>query len=107
MVPRVEVDPGGGVIIEWPDGHQSRFPFEDLRAVCPCATCREGKEGSGHVSTPRSPEASRLLKITPVGRYAISALWGDGHSTGIYSWEFLRERCGCLPCRLARKEVQG
>lgn len=30
-----------------------------------------------------------LLEITPVGHYALAFRWGDGHSTGIYSFEYL------------------
>jgi DUF971 family protein len=31
--------------------------------------------------------------IEPVGNYAISIAWSDGHSTGIYRFDFLREIC--------------
>jgi DUF971 family protein len=109
MVPKIEIDHEHGLLIEWPDGHQSRFDFEDLRAACPCAACRDESKGGHHRSdrAPRPPEATHLLRVVPVGRYAIGLGWGDGHSTGIYSWEYLRDRCGCLACRLGRREVQG
>jgi DUF971 family protein len=109
MDPRVEVDREQGLLIEWLDGHQSRFPFDALRAACPCATCRDEREKRGplRVASPKTPDATRLARIEKVGRYAIGIVWADGHSTGIYSWAYLRERCACLSCRLARKEVQG
>jgi DUF971 family protein len=109
MVPRIEVDGEYGVLIEWPDGHQSRFAFGDLRDACPCAACRDEQKGRMRLGTAmsRPAESTRLLRISPVGRYAVGLLWGDGHSTGIYSWEFLRERCSCFACRLERREVQG
>jgi DUF971 family protein len=33
-----------------------------------------------------------------VGRYAIRFHWSDGHSTGIYTFEQLRELCPCPIC---------
>ena len=40
----------------------------------------------------------RPLSIDPVGRYAIRFHWSDGHSTGIYPFEQLRELCPCPIC---------
>jgi len=37
--------------------------------------------------------------VTPVGRYALSFHWNDGHQTGIYSWDYLRRHCGCAECK--------
>lgn len=34
--------------------------------------------------------SNRLVKLNTVGGYAINPVWGDGHSTGIYSFEYLR-----------------
>ena len=39
------------------------------------------------------------LEIRPVGRYAIQIAWSDLHSTGIYSFEYLRDCCPCDGCR--------
>lgn len=109
MVPKVEIDHERGLMIEWQDGHQGSFPLGELRAACPCAGCRDERkiEGGQAGDASRSPEATRLLRVVPIGRYAICLVWGDGHNTGIYSWEYLRERCGCFACRLSRREVQG
>jgi len=30
-----------------------------------------------------------ILKIEPVGNYAIKIIFSDGHDTGIYSWDYL------------------
>ena len=43
----------------------------------------------------------------PVGRYALQFNWQDGHSAGIYSWEYLRRMCQCGECRLAATETSG
>ena len=44
------------------------------------------------------PQDVRAARITPVGRYAITILWSDGHDTGIYSFETLRRLCPCGNC---------
>jgi DUF971 family protein len=68
----------------WDDGHVSRFPISFLREQCPCAGCK-GEVMFGKVYKP-----APLTVLTPVGQYAIQIAWGDGHDTGIYSWEYLR-----------------
>ena len=40
--------------------------------------------------------------IEPIGRYAIKLAWADGHSTGIFSFEYLRGLCPCPECTAAR-----
>ena len=89
--------------ITWADGHESRYPFAGLRAVCPCVTC---KGGHAHMGTPPDPRVVRdtpneglnLEHIERVGSYALQFLWSDGHSTGIYTWQLLREACPCAEC---------
>jgi DUF971 family protein len=39
---------------------------------------------------PLGPTAFTLKQLAPVGGYAIQPVWGDGHATGIYSWEYLK-----------------
>ncbi len=38
------------------------------------------------------------VSVEPVGRYGISIHWSDGHATGIYRFDFLREICPCEVC---------
>jgi DUF971 family protein len=40
-------------------------------------------------------ESSELVALEPVGNYAIQPFWKDGHSYGIYNWEYLRQLCPC------------
>ena len=47
---------------------------------------------------PLKPERAEL-----VGRYALQIYWNDGHSTGIYSFDYLRNLCSCPQCELARQ----
>ena len=39
-----------------------------------------------------------LDKIAVVGRYALNPVWGDGHESGIYTYQYLRELCPCAQC---------
>jgi len=87
--------------ITWTDGHQSSYSFEFLRWSCPCAICRgeggvPGLLASTHELT---PDQTELVEVGPVGNYAMSITWKDGHAAGIYTWEYLRLICPCPICR--------
>lgn len=82
--------------ITWNDGRESHYPFAGLRAVCPCVECRGGH---AHMGQPPDREKVRnipnvgmnLEKIEPMGSYALQFIWDDGHYTGIYTWDYLRQ----------------
>ena len=112
---RIEKTTGTGVEIDWDDGHKSVYPFQRLRDACPCATCDDEREKTGtpmgEAPKPKAPAAAfpmykdpiRPNEVTPVGKYAISFNWNDGHHTGIYSWEYLRMICPCAECKATRE----
>ena len=81
--------------IRWSDEHRSEYPWVYLRGWCPCATCQ------GHSSQTRFIEVPnpRLTGYEPVGRYALRFLWADGHSTGMYSFDWLKEIADFSECR--------
>jgi DUF971 family protein len=91
--------------ITWLDQHHSSYGFEFLRWECPCAICRgEGGVPGVLASTDRlTLQQTTLTDMGPVGNYAMSITWEDGHSTGIYSWDFLRRICTCSECSAARQ----
>ena len=83
--------------IAWDDGQSREYTVRELRDKCPCATCREKR-----AAAPAAPallpvlSAAELqpLKIEgmkPVGNYAYSIAFSDGHDTGIFTLESLRE----------------
>lgn len=82
----------GLVRIEWADGHESVYTFEQLRWACPCATCRGemGRPGMLDRIERLAPQQIELVDIQQVGRYAIMPVWADGHSTGMYTYAHLR-----------------
>jgi len=86
--------------IEWADGHASVYDFTALRWLCPCAYCRGelGLPGWLDSAPELTVEQTRMTDIHLVGNYAVSPHWGDGHSTGFYSFTLLRDRCPCPAC---------
>ena len=85
---------GAELAVKWDDGGESFIPLEKLRRGCPCAGCQGETDVLGNVyKNPErslSPAAFRLVRLGNVGGYAIQPVWADGHTTGIYSFEYLR-----------------
>jgi len=84
------------VRITWGDGYKSVYTFEYLREICPCATCKEL-----HGPAPETPQMflavdkAELLPDRPVemvGNYALQFFWTDGHNSGIYGFDYLRQQ---------------
>lgn len=105
--PVARLETGGVLVIDWPDGHQSRYEPAVLRAHCPCAACREEREAAGRGRAALEPPAAgsgscTLTGVEPVGRYGLAPRWGDGHAAGIFHWAELRGLCDCFQCRLER-----
>ena len=101
---KVHVSTGEGVEVTWADGHASRYSFPYLRDNCPCAMCNDEREKNAKVA----PSAAALPMFKPrvtaksakaVGNYAIQIDYSDGHTTGIYSFNHLREICPCEACQ--------
>ena len=57
-----------------------------------------GPEGIGDPAQILVPDDTQAVNVELVGRYAIQFTWSDGHSTGIYSFDTLREICPCSEC---------
>ena len=87
-VPRlmVPIEEESVLQILWDDDDLSRYPFEYLRGWCPCAAC-QGHGAERRFVTVKNP---KLASISMVGHYALSPRWDDGHETGIYTFEYLR-----------------
>jgi len=99
-----------GVKIDWAGGHHSEYSLAFLRDSCPCASCT-----GAHGTTPRKTDYSKpqpaaspfqmykpalkMLNVEPVGAYALRIEWSDGHNSGIYSYDHLRELCPCEECK--------
>ena len=85
---------GNELAIRWNDRREDYLPLEGLRRSCPCAGCCGEPDALGHVDRPRvSYDTARSFHLRSygiVGGYAFQPVWGDGHSTGLYSFELLR-----------------
>lgn len=77
--------------IDWSDGATMTYPVRPLRQACPCAQCVDEVTGKRTLDPESVPADIRPQRITPVGRYAFTIAWSDGHSTGIYTYTQLRE----------------
>ena len=115
---RIHVSNGAGVDVTWADGHASHYEFAYLRDECPCATCndaREKKASLGELASALKPSPGlpmfkpkpRAQAATQVGNYAIQISFTDGHSTGIYSYDHLRNICPCAECAKAFRTATG
>src|SRR5262249_12276530 len=89
-----------GLEVTWGDGVVSFLPVRALRKYCPCAGCQGERDLLGRTLMP-------IVKTTYdgpieavgaelVGNYAIRIDWSDGHSSGIYTFVYLRELDGLL-----------
>ncbi|MAY74802.1 MAG: hypothetical protein CMJ31_08850 [Phycisphaerae bacterium] len=90
-----------GLTVQWPDGTGSYYTIAYLRRMSPSADMRElrrararnpltvmpGGGGSGSGSGGEIVATDAEL----VGNYAIRIVFSDGHATGIYSWDYLRQ----------------
>jgi len=96
---------GRVVRINWDDGHHSVYSKESLRDACPCAFCEQERTPPAGCISLVSARDSTIKSTIKVGRYGIRFTWGDGHDTGIYTHQFLRELCECDVC--ARRARPG
>lgn len=112
---KVQVSTGAGLDVVWSDGHASHYDFPYLRERCPCAMCNDERTKKAAFDANAAPVASRapvpssvLPMFKPkakaraahaVGNYALQIDFTDGHSTGIYSYDYLRTICPCEDCQ--------
>ena len=84
---------GNELAIQWNDGIESYLDLQLLRRACPCAVCGGEPDVLGNIMRPNvsySDNSFELVGFEIVGGYAIQPRWADGHSTGIYSFTYLR-----------------
>jgi DUF971 family protein len=90
---------GNELALAFEDGEELYLPLDLLRRACPCAACQGEPDALGRVLRPVQqigPRGFELLKSDVIGGYAIQLFWADGHSTGLYTFDYLR-RLALLP----------
>lgn len=79
--------------ITWADEKVCEYEAARLRRACPCAQCVNEWTGERTLNPQAISDDIRINDISIVGRYALNFRWSDGHETGIYSFQFLRDLC--------------
>ena len=74
------------ILVKWSDGHNSSISINHLRGYCPCAVCQRYQNKMSWIKN----EVYGIKRASLVGRYAINFEFIDGHSTGIYWFDYLR-----------------
>jgi DUF971 family protein len=82
--------------VEWSDGRVDQWTIAQLRGKCPCAMCKENRQEQkkNRLAVISGNSFDGQLIVTsakPVGNYAIHLTFSDGHDTGIFSFQYLRE----------------
>jgi DUF971 family protein len=85
---------GEEMAIKWDNGEESFVYLAKLRKACPCAGCKGEKDVMGNLykgpDKPYKLSSFRIRSIQYIGGYAIQPIWEDGHSTGLFSFDYLR-----------------
>lgn len=90
-LPAADATSGHELAVYWSDGQKFRYSAQELRFACPCAVCVDEFSGERKITKDSVAKDVALEKALPVGRYGINLVWSDKHSTGIYTYRYLRE----------------
>ncbi len=85
---------GDEMAIRWSDGSEDFFKMEFLRARSPSAENTGERDLTGQVhggTTQTSFPGVRVTGWHRVGDYAIQFEFSDGHRTGLYAYDYLKE----------------
>ncbi len=89
---------GRDLAVRWDNGQESYIPLHQLRGACPCASCKGETDifGNLYKGTAKAAEtgSETLVRITAVGGYGVQPVWGDGHSSGIFTHDYLLKLAG-------------
>lgn len=84
----------GALVISWSNGEVRKYTVQELRSRCPCATCRQQSASAAEEMFPVLSEGGQeklqIAGMTPMGNYAYTIEFSDGHNTGIYALTLLR-----------------
>ena len=73
--------------VSFSDGSNYRIPFELMRVYSPSAEVQG--HGPGQEILQTGKREVELSALEPVGNYAVQPSFSDGHSSGIFSWDYL------------------
>ncbi len=89
------------LVIQWSDEMMQRIKYRTLRDHCPCAHCIDKRTKGSSEAPIQTSGALNILSaaelqpldiesMKPIGNYAYGIQFTDGHSSGIFSFGFLR-----------------
>ncbi len=92
---KVKKEGSDHLVFTWNDGLMTTITLKSLRQECPCAEC-QGESVLFESVPPQKPEVitqemATVKGMEIVGNYSLQPVWGDGHQTGLYTWEYLRK----------------
>jgi DUF971 family protein len=92
---QIKIKEKENLLIKWDDDSETMLSLKYMRDECPCAGCKGETILLRTYRPPKprilSPDMYKVKSINVVGGYAIQIAWKDGHETGIYSWEYIRQ----------------
>ena len=77
--------------LDWDDGIHHAIPFFFVRENCQCAACVDENTGRRILDPATLPADVQPVAMSLTGNYALKVKWSDGHDTGLFTWEHLRE----------------
>lgn len=75
--------------VTFDDGQTFSLPFEYLRVYSPSAEVRG--HGPGQETLQLGKHEVQVVRVEPIGNYAVRLDFDDGHNTGLYTWAYLHE----------------
>ena len=92
MIPtQVKVLHQSKLVLKWKNNSETSIPLEKLRKLCPCASCMAERDNQSKSLIPIFFSSQiKVVSIIKIGNYAIGISWEDGHNTGIYEFQFLK-----------------
>ena len=86
---------GTELALKWEDGTEGFVSLEKLRQACPCAGCKGETDVMGNLhkgpEIVLTPQSFQLVRIQWIGGYALQPFWGDGHNSGLYTFDTLKK----------------
>jgi len=77
--------------LAWEGEPPARVPYRQIRAQCPCASCKDEWTGERLLDPDSIRPDLRLEDLEAVGNYAVRLGWNHGHGSGLYTWDLLRQ----------------
>ncbi len=88
----IKADTQGGTLnLTWANEPVRRLPFKLVRQACACASCVNEWTGEPILDPATIPQDIHIKGMALVGNYALRITWSDGHDTGLFTWQRLRE----------------